>query len=72
MHLERASYQELKAIQAKVEERLLVVPPDDDGTIVHKHFTRLMKLIENGEMLAAVKKHKQHSGLGLRSQRLCR
>ena len=60
MHLERASYEELKVIQAKVEERLLKVQPES------AHFHEIVELIERGELLQAVKKQKEYSGMGLK------
>lgn len=63
MHLERADYDELKMIQAKVEERLLKIQPE--GT----HFHEIVELIERGELLQAVKKQKEHSGMGLKESK---
>jgi len=63
MHLEKASYEELIAFQSKIEERLKVVKPKDVETA---HMINLMKLIDNGQMLEAVKLHKHHANIGLK------
>ena len=65
MHLEKASYEELKLIQAKVEERLLLITADSTITDAN-HFIKLMRFIDSGDILQAVKLHKENTGLGLK------
>ena len=63
MHLERASYEELTVIQAKLEERMMKLKPESS------HFHEIVELIEKGELLQAVKKHKEYSGMGLKESK---
>lgn len=61
MHLERASYEELQIIKAKLDERMLHTTPTP--------LKDLMELIEQGRMLDAVKMQRQQTGMGLKESK---